>query len=416
MTHLIDGRMLSLVFWAACMVVAHAVEPEQGLHKPLVVLVSIDGFKPHYLTRGLTPTLSRLAQSGVVAKGLKPSFPSLTFPNHYSMVTGLYPDHHGIVNNKMLDPEIAGQVFRLSSRESVSNPAWWKEGIPIWVTLQQQGKIAATLFWPGSEAPNQGIQPTYWLPYNEKLSSQNRVDVLLDWLSRPDKERPDLATLYFSEVDSAGHRYGPNSPQVNQAIRNVDQALARFLLQLEKMGLGPYTTLIITSDHGMADVRDDQVIYLDSYLKDYPQTTIQWSGALAGFDFGTESPTAIFASLQQEKHMQCWPKEKLPQAFHFGSHRRIPDGICLAQIGWIISGNRWLPQINRGQHGFDPAHPDMHGILIAAGRKIVPQKLGVIENIEIYPLLCALLTIRCEKSDAHKVLLKIISNPLPEKM
>jgi ectonucleotide pyrophosphatase/phosphodiesterase family protein 5 len=169
--------------------------------KPLVVLVSIDRFRPDYLRHGNSATLDELAESGASAKGLLPAFPSVTFPNHYSIVTGLVPDHHGIVNNTMFDPTVSGRPFSLAHRDALANPAWWNEGTPIWVTLHRQGKRSSTMFWPGSETAIHGVQPDDWLPYDDARTSLDRVEKLLSWLDRPDDMRADFATLYFSEVD-----------------------------------------------------------------------------------------------------------------------------------------------------------------------------------------------------------------------
>lgn len=394
--------IFSCVFLFAC---THAKDLPTPA-KPLVLLISIDGFKPDYLQRGITPTLSHLIELGASAEGLIPPFPSLTFPSHYSMVTGLYPDHHGIVNNKMIDNAIPNPLFQMSSRDSVTNPLWWKDGIPIWVSMQQQGKIASVLFWPGSEAKNQGIQPTDWLAYDAKLNSTQRVNLLLSWLNRADNKRADLATLYFSEVDTVGHQYGPDSEEVNQAIIRVDRALNYLLQQLESQKLLPKTTLLIVSDHGMADIKDKQQIDLSAYLKNFPNISIHWQGALAGFNFPEQESSAIFKQLSQEKHIQCWRKNEVPAKFHFGQHHRIPKGLCLAEVGWLLT--RSGTQMPRGQHGFDPTHPDMHGIFIAVGEKIIPQKLKAIENIEVYPLLCQLLAIACPITDAQGKLLSIL--------
>ncbi len=170
--------------------------------KPLVVLVSIDGFKPNYLKRGNSPVLDGLVDGGASAKGLIPAFPSVTFPNHYSMVTGLSPDHHGIVNNVMFDPTVPGPPFSLASRDALANPAWWNEATPILVTLRRQNKRSSAMFWPGSETPIHGIQPDDWLPYTDAMTSIERVEKLVYWLDRSQDDRADFATLYFSEVDS----------------------------------------------------------------------------------------------------------------------------------------------------------------------------------------------------------------------
>jgi len=282
------------------------ITQDQANHKevkPLLVLISIDGFKPAYLSRGLTPTLNRLAAQGSISSGLIPPFPSLTFPSHYSVVTGMTPDHHGIVNNTMHDPLIPGQTFKLSSREAVANPQWWNEGTPIWVSAAKQGKISSTLFWPGTEAMNQGVQPKDWLAYDPKMNSSQRVDKLLGWLNRQDSVRADFATLYFSEVDTAGHEHGPNSPEVNSAIENVDRAINKFILGLDAQGLSGKTTIVITSDHGMAEVSNDHIIHLKELLKNNPQTSIEWTGPLAGINLNQENVDNVLESLKN--NLRC---------------------------------------------------------------------------------------------------------------
>ena len=124
-------------------------QPKNNI-KPLTILLSIDGFKPEYLKRNISPNLNMLAKNGALASHLISTFPSVTFPNHYSMVTGLYPDQHGIVNNTMVDPLIP-ETFTLSARKAIANSEWWNEAVPIWVSLEEQGGIASTLFWPGTE-------------------------------------------------------------------------------------------------------------------------------------------------------------------------------------------------------------------------------------------------------------------------
>ena len=375
--------------------------------KPLVVLISIDGFKPEYLKRGLSPSLNKLAENGAIASGLIPPFPSLTFPSHYSVVTGMHPDHHGIVNNTMYDPEIPKQVFKLSSREAVANPQWWSAGVPIWVTAAQQGKISSTLFWPGTEALNQGIQPKDWLPYDGKMTSKQRAEKLLEWLNRPEEKRADFATLYFSEVDSAGHEFGPKSEEVNASIQNVDNAIKDFVFGLDKLGLLAKTSFVITSDHGMAEVNEKNIIDIKASLKDYQQVTFKWFGPLAGLDVNTEQSQEVLATLKQQAHMQCWPKQNLPKQYHYGTHRRIPQIVCLAELGWTITDNPSRKPIP-GQHGYDPYLTDMHGIFIASGYRVKQQKLDNVNNIDVYPLLMKLLSLDGDKRDADDHLIKLI--------
>ena len=394
-------------------IVLSACSSKQTIHldnskgnKPLVLLISIDGFKPEYLDITNTPELLKLAQHGAMAKGMLPVFPSITFPNHYSMVTGLYPDHHGIVNNTMLDPRIS-EAFKLSSRSAISNSDWWEDGIPIWVSAHLQGRKSSTLFWPGSEAKIKGIQPDDWLPFDKNMSPNARVHQLLNWLNRPNQERADFATLYFDDVDSAGHRYGPNSSEVKAATHTVDQAIHELMSGLEKLNLAKSTTVIIVSDDGMAEVKANQTINLKSMLSKFSNSKIIWQGPLAGINTHGEKTSEIIATLNQHKNIQCWAKNDIPPKYHFGKHRRVPDIVCLADIGFSLADGNPLFMIP-GQHGFDPEMKDMHGIFIASGYKVKNIQLNYFENIEVYPLLCHLLQIQAEKNDAKDLLFQQI--------
>ena len=374
--------------------------------KPLTVLISIDGFKPEYLSKTNSPHLFQLAQQGASAEGMLPVFPSVTFPNHYSMVTGLYPDHHGIVNNSMKDGGIS-EAFRLSSKSAVGNPAWWEDATPIWVSAQRNGLKTSTLFWPGTEAKIKGIQPNDWLPYDKNLSPQARSLKLLEWLNRTNETRADFATLYFEDVDSMGHRFGPKSSEVLSAVNVVDNAIGFFLAGLKDLNLLELTTILIVSDHGMAYVDPANYIDLKPLLNPFPNISVEWQGPLAGINLNGNQAPQVLNTLNQNKNMQCWAKKDIPAKYHFGSHRRIPDIVCLSQLGFsAVSG---IPSFQiPGQHGFDPELKDMHGIFIASGYRVKKTRLNYFENIEVYTLLCHLLNIQAEKNDAKDILFQQI--------
>ena len=375
--------------------------------KPLVVLISIDGFRADYLHRGNSPTLDALAKNGTSTRGLVPSFPSVTFPNHYSMATGLFPDHHGIVNNTMSDPTIPGPSFALLARGVLANPRWWEEGVPIWVTLKRNGKRSSTLFWPGSEVVIDGVRPDDWLAYNDAMASAERADKLLSWLDRSDEERADFATLYFSEVDTTGHRFGPDSPEVGEAVKRVDSAVQAFVAGLDRLGLRDQTDLVIVADHGMAEVDPAHAIALQGLLSGLATAKIQWIGAVAGISVGAQEREAALKQFASETHMSCWRKAAMPERFHFGTHRRIPDIVCLAQIGWTVVAKSDQP-ITRGQHGYDPAEQMMWGLFLATGPRIKQQELDLVENVNIYPLLCRLLGVQPEPNDASEELAGLV--------
>lgn len=369
-----------------------------------VLLVSIDGFRADYLDRGLTPTLSALARDGVRA-AIRPSFPSITFPNHYTLVTGLYPDHHGIVDNNMFDPRLAHSRFSLSDPQAAVDPAWWSEGTPLWVTVQRQGGHAATLFWPGSEVEIGGVRPDHWLPYNKQMPDAERVAKLLSWLDLPAAERPDFLTLYFDRVDTAGHHDGTGSAPLNEALTLVDGAIAQLVEGLKQRGLADQVDLFIVADHGMADLSPDRVIYIDDFIAP-DSVRIVSGGALMGIDPHPGASKVVEQALLSPKaHMTCHRKQDMPERFHYGANPRVPDILCLAESGWLITSRAEAEKAKqrepyRATHGFDNQLPEMAALFIAHGpdfkRGIVHAGFG---NVDIYPLMAKLLGITPEPND-----------------
>jgi predicted AlkP superfamily pyrophosphatase or phosphodiesterase len=259
-------RVLLVFIWIVCVAGCTPVPARTSAataRHPLI-LVSIDGFRADYLDRHETPTLAALAADGVRAEAMKPAFPTLTFPNHYTLVTGLYPDHHGIVNNRMVD-RASGKVFVYKDPKTISDPSWWG-GEPLWVSVEKQGLHAATMFWPGSDVAIAGMRPSEWLPFDGKLSPDQRVDQLLRWIDLPAPQRASFFTLYFEQVDHAGHDGGPDSPAVDAALREMDAALARLVDGLKRRGVFERANLVIVSDHGMTATSRERRTYLDDVL------------------------------------------------------------------------------------------------------------------------------------------------------
>ena len=215
---------------------------------PILILISLDGWRWDYIDRQPAPNLKALAARGVRAKAMIPSFPVLTFPNHYTIVTGLYPEHHGVVGNSMRDPAMP-ERFSMSA-ETARDARWWG-GEPLWVTAIRQGRRAATMFWPGSEAAIGGVRPTYWMPYDNTLGNRERVAQAIAWVALPAAERPSFVSLYFEEVDTAGHDFGPDSPQLAAAVSHLDDALGELVAGVQRLGLDDRTSLVVVSDHGM---------------------------------------------------------------------------------------------------------------------------------------------------------------------
>lgn len=369
---------------------------------PPLILVSIDGFHPDYLDPVATPTLRAIAHEGVRARAMRPAFPSLTFPNHYTLVTGLVPDHHGVVHNQMTDPTATDQVFRLSSREAVENPLWWQDGEPIWNTARRAGLRSATMFWPGSEAPIRGHHPHYWRHFDMALPPQDRVAQVLAWLDLPAARRPDFLTLYFDQVDHEAHLHGPGSDEALAAVRRTDTALAGLVAGLKQRGLWETSNLVVVSDHGMAETPPHQVVVIDDHLPAGTYRLVN-RGAVAGLEPVAGAEPAFEAALARPiPHAQCWPKARVPERFRFGSHRRIPAWVCLADEGWTIVDRAQLERHppNPGAHGFDPALESMAAVFIARGPDF---RSGFVtetfDNVDVYPLLARLLRIAPEPND-----------------
>lgn len=386
-------------------------------HPPLL-LISIDAFRADYFQRGKSPTLTKLANNGVHAKWMEPSFPSLTFPNHYTLVTGLYPDHHGIVHNSMYDAKLGR--FSLGREKAVSDGRWWSEGEPLWVTADKHGLKTATMFWPGSGAKIHGYRPDYWRPYDGKVTATQRVDQVLAWLDLPADQRPQFLTLYFDAVDHAGHHYGPDTPEVNAAITHVDDAIGRLVQGLKQRGMLRHINIIIVSDHGMAATPVDQQILVDKII-DMDHVYATSMGVLAGFTPKRGHADEVAAKLlKPHPHMTCWRKADIPPRYHYGSNPRIPALDCLADVGWKISTSAWVAshkgRLSRGTHGYDNADPRMRALFIAHGpafRKGVT--VAPFPNVDVYPLMTHLLGIEAQPNDgdfqAVKGMLKTAKQP-----
>jgi predicted AlkP superfamily pyrophosphatase or phosphodiesterase len=370
---------------------------------PPLLLISIDGFQADYLDHYEAPTLERLVREGTRAEGLIPAFPTKTFPNHYTIVTGLYPEHHGIISNTMYDPTLDAS-FSLGDRDAVSDGRWWG-GEPIWATAQQQGLRSATLFWPGSEAEIQGVRPTYWLPYEHEMPGTARVAQVLDWLDQPTDERPSFLTLYFSQVDSYGHWYGPDSDSTAQAIAEVDRYLGMLVDGLEQRDLLGRMHLLVVSDHGMAATSPERVILLDDYIDLDDVQVVDWNPVVM---LRPEPGRAdsVYAALSQAPHLTVHRKAEMPERLHFDDHHRIPEIIGIADEGWsITTRERYAENPARfegGAHGYDPRLRSMHGLFLGHGPAFAPGTVvEPFENVHLYNLMTTLLDLEPAPNDGR---------------
>ncbi|UNK49238.1 ectonucleotide pyrophosphatase/phosphodiesterase [Lysobacter sp. S4-A87] len=378
-----------------------ASAPASSAHADSLLLVSIDGFRADYLDLGITPNLARIATQGVRAEWMNPSYPSLTFPNHYTLVTGLRPDHHGIVHNSMWDDGLG--TFRLSDRAAVGTPQWWG-GEPIWVGADKAGLRSATMFWPGSEAPIQGRRPQRWMPFDKGVGADARVDQILAWLDEPASTRPQLATLYFDQLDLAGHDHGPDSPQVRQAIIELDAAIGRLLDRLQARGQLDRINLIIVSDHGMANVGPGHVIAVEDMVAPEDATVVSVGQSIGVAPKRGRKEIVEKRLLGAHTQYDCWRKEELPGRWHYGSNPRVPAIVCQMHEGWDALPREKVAQrpagVTRGSHGFDPALPSMRAIFLARGPSFRRGALlPSFDNVDVYPLLTRLLGIAPAPND-----------------
>lgn len=363
--------------------VAVALAPIEA-RAPVTILLSIDGFRPDYLRRGDTPTLDRLAAEGVSAS-MRPSFPTMTFPNHYTMVTGLRPDRHGIVNNTMYDPARPGVRFTNKDPAQVRDHFWWDGAEPLWTTAEKAGIRTGTMFWPGSEAEIRGARPSAWVPYAAEIDWTRRVDFVLDWLRRPAPERPRLLTLYFDTIDKTSHNAGYDSPEKTQAIRDSDAAVARLVAGLAAMGQP--ANLVIVSDHGMAAVPPGNLIDVQAEVAD-PRMIVLSEGPQLSVFAKPGAAAIVTAWLSRPlPHATCWPRARIPARYRFGSHPRVPDWLCLADRYWRFVGEPVAKPYLKGEHGYAPDDPAMAALFIAHGPAFAGGKrLATFDNVDVYPL------------------------------
>ncbi|CAG8646095.1 11458_t:CDS:2 [Funneliformis caledonium] len=368
-----------------------------------VILVSFDGFRSDYLDRNFTPTIQKFIQKGLKAEYLVPSFPSVTFPNHYSIVTGLYPESHGIVANEFYDPILKDDFFYINPNKSLDSK-WWK-GEPIWVTTVKQNQKSGVSMWVGSSSVIDGHVPTYSHVYNSSRSMHERIEHIINWLDMELEDRPTFLAGYVSVVDSMGHKFGPDSQEVNKALEAVDDYVKILLNKIEERNLTDIVNIIFVSDHGMAQTIPSNIIFLDNVFN------ISKIHPLEGFPIGGIRPyndsdiNEIFDLLQNASESQpwtCYLRENIPERFHYRNSVRIAPIICIPPVGWVLTNHRdFNEKLPRGAHGYDNQDPTMRGIFLANGPYFKDKKGGddgrVVNpfiNVEIYNTLCKILGLK----------------------
>lgn len=378
--------------------------PLKKLQKPVVLLISSDGFRFGYQFKTATPNIGRLIANGTEAEaGLIPVFPTLTFPNHYSIVTGLYPAFHGIINNHFVDPH-NGDTFNMGSHD----PKWWL-GEPLWETVVNHGLKAATYFWPGSEV-NKGswtCPEGYCRFYNGSVPFEERVDTVLKYFDMPSSEMPVFMTLYFEDPDHQGHQVGPDDPQITEAVANIDRMIGRLIEGLEKRGVFEDVNIIMVGDHGMVGTCDKKLIFLDD-LKSWIDIPANWvqshSPLLAIRPPSGVSPADVVQKINEGlrsgkvmngQYLKVYLKEDLPSRLHYVSSDRIPPIIGLIEEGFKVEQKRTKHQECGGAHGYDNDIFSMRTIFIGHGPEFARgQKVPSFENVQIYNVVTSILKIQ----------------------
>ena len=382
-------RLVALTVFAAILLSACS-KLRSERDKPYVVMVSLDAFRWDYDSIYGTPVLDDIARKGVTATRLIPSFPTKTFPNHYTIATGLYPDHHGLVNNSFYAPDL-DLVYRIGDRAMVSNGAFYG-GEPVWVTARKQGMKSASFYWVGSEAPVQGIQPDYWKPYDDEVPFGDRVDTVLKWLSMPINKRPHLVTLYFEEPDAVSHGYGPVSPETAAMVRSLDSLIGVLRTGLGKLPNAADINLIVLSDHGMTEVDNSRYNYIFDTLPQRMVKRIYGGNPVWAIEPAEGKSDSLLILLNVQRGMKAWKRNELPAHLHYGTHLRIPEILLVADPGWT-AGLRPEPRGDtRGDHGYDWRCRDMHSIFYAEGPAFKKGfSVDTLYNVDIYNIVTGVL-------------------------
>ncbi|MCH7611976.1 MAG: alkaline phosphatase family protein [Candidatus Marinimicrobia bacterium] len=362
-----------------------------------VLLISFDGFRADYLDWYDTPNFDRLAEQGVKADGMKPVFVSKTFPNHYSIATGMYIENHGLIGNYFYDEKL-DEYFTLSDRSKVEDARFYG-GEPIWVTAEKQGVKSASYFWAGSAAAVGGVRPGIWKEYDHDFPFPARIDSVAKWFSLPEEKRPHLIMLYFHEPDATGHRYGPESPETEAMVDSMDVIMGKIMSAMELLDIYPKLNIIVVSDHGMVAISPERTINLSDYVN-LSGIEQEGSGPFSML-YGKKKRklNRIVKKLKSAPHMSVYKKKEIPDRYHFKNHYRIKDVLMVADEGWYIldkkyfGADKWsLKFLKGGTHGYDNELRSMHAIFLADGPAFKDgYKRPTFENIHVYPLITEIL-------------------------
>ncbi len=364
-----------------------------------VLLISLDAYRWDYPEVFSTPNLLKMAKEGVRAKSLISCYPSKTFPNHYSIATGLHPDHHGIVNNSFHDSKLG--YYAIGNRKSVENSKFY-QGEPIWVTAEKQGVKSASYFWVGSEAAIQGIQPTYWKKYSNKPTFEDKIDTVIHWFSLPEEQRPHLVTFYHYQPDWTSHDFGPLGKETQAVAEQLDSLIGVFVEKINTLPIANKINIIVLSDHGMADISSERYINLSEHLNKEWFSVITGGNPVYSLQPKPEFYSQVLDKLRKIEHLKVWERNEIPKRYVYGTNPRVNDILIEAELGWSVSWTDDRDKYTGGTHGYDNMLPDMRGIFIAKGSAF---KNGFVHepfmNINVYPIIAKILGLQPAKVDGN---------------
>lgn len=365
-----------------------------------VLLVSVDGLMNEYLERNETPHFDSFIESGIRADYLIPVFPTKTFPNHWTIATGLYVENHGIISNSFYDYELDAR-FSYGPQGTPSDERWWG-GEPIWITAERQGLVSATFFWPGSEASIDGMQSTRWMDYDGSVPNQTRIDSMAVWMDPDGEVNADFGTLYFSFLDSQGHSHGTRSREVDEAVREMDELLGYLIQKMEETGIADDLNIVLVSDHGMADLSENKIIFLEERIDLADVDILDWSPAALIRPNDGKTADVYQALKESEEHYKVYLRHDLPEEYRFKHHSRIPEIIMIADVGYTITSRAFFGQrgIIAATHGFDHRAPEMRTFFAARGPSLKSgERVPAFQSVHIYNLLASLLGIEPAEND-----------------
>ena len=359
----------------------------------------MDGYRWDYQDRYETPFFDSIQQIGVKAESLQPSFPSKTFPNHYTIATGMYPNTHGLVSNAFYS-SLHQDFYKIRDREKVGDGTYYG-GEPIWVSAEKQGIKAASYFWVGSEADVKGIRPSIWKQYDGAVSYSARVDSVIGWLDKPYGERPKLCMLYFDEPDRVGHHYGPQSDSTQKMVEILDQQLLELTTQINQLAIKDSVNIIVLSDHGMGAISSDRYHVINQSIDTSKIEYVLGSNPVYMVKAKASYHQKLKAEFNALEGITAWDKADVPEHLHYGTHENIAPIVVVADSAWSISVSEPGAYVG-GTHGYDPTNKDMHGIFYAFGPSFKKgHTQATFENIHIYELMCSLIGIAPAENDGH---------------